>query len=162
MENFINAWIWNLEDDSDGYQLLQPGVYRAKIGRFEQGEFAGSAKLSACPKAILTLAVETENGPREVITSLLVHKKLEWKLSQFFRSVGRKKNGEPMQMDWSGLVGLPLKVHITNRTYINRDGEERQCNDVDRFYDYNPDDFPRDPDWLEDTAEADTEEELPF
>ena len=70
MTDFINAWTWNLEDDSDGYQLLQPGVYRAKIRRFEQGEFAGSAKLSACPKAILTLAVETENGPREVVTSL--------------------------------------------------------------------------------------------
>ena len=160
MDNFLSAWTWSLTDDSDGYQLLQPGIYRARIKRFEQGEFKGSAKLSACPRAIITLAVETENGPQEVTVSLLVHKKLEWKLSQFFRAIGRKKHGEELQMDWSGLVGLPLKVHITIRSYTNRDGEERQCNDVDRFYDFDPDDFPKDPDWLADAMSADTADEL--
>jgi hypothetical protein len=36
MTDFINAWTWKLTDDSDGYRLLQPGVYRARIKRFEQ------------------------------------------------------------------------------------------------------------------------------
>ena len=26
MTDFINAWTWKLTDDSDGYQLLQPGI----------------------------------------------------------------------------------------------------------------------------------------
>ena len=160
MDNFINAWTWKLTDDSDGYRLLQPGVYRARIKRFEQGEFKGSAKLSACPRAIITLAVETEKGQQEVNVSLLVHKKLEWRLSQFFRAIGRKRHGEPLQMDWSGLVGLPLKVHISIRSYTNRDGEERQINDVDRFYDFDPDDFPKDPSWLADAMSADDDDEL--
>ena len=159
MTDFINAWTWKLTDDSDGYRLLQPGVYRARIKRFEQGEFKGSAKLSACPRAIITLAVETENGPQEVTVSLLVHRKLEWKLSQFFRAIGRKKHGEALDMDWSGLVGLPLKVHLTIRSYTNHDGEERQCNDVDRFYDFDPDDFPADPEWMKDALAADVQED---
>ena len=159
MTDFINAWTWKLTDDSDGYRLLQPGIYRARIKRFEQSEFKGSAKLSACPRAIITLAVETENGPQEVTVSLLVHRKLEWKLSQFFRAIGRKKHGEALQMDWSGLVGLPLKVHITIRSYKNRDGEDRQCNDVDRFFDYDPDDFPADPEWMKDALAADVQED---
>ena len=91
--------------------------------------------------------------------SLLVHRKLEWKLSQFFRAIGRKKHGEALNMDWSGLVGLPLKVHITIRSYTSRDGEERQCNDVDRFYDFDPDDFPADPEWMKDALAADVQED---
>ena len=40
-------------------------------------------------------------------------------------------------MDWNKVVGSRGKAHIKPRSYT-KDGEERQVNDMDRFYDYDP------------------------
>ena len=45
------------------------------------------------------------------------------------------------------------------RTYTNRDGEERQTNDVDRFYDYDPSFFSAEDNWTDLTG---SDDELPF
>lgn len=160
MTDFINSWTWQIKDDGTEFKPLKPGIYPARISRFEQGEHLGSAKIPPCPKAILTLAVDSGNGSVDVKTTLLVHRKMEWKLSEFFRSIGRKRHGEPLQMDWSDLVGQKLLVKIGPRSYVGSDGETHVANNVERFLDYNPDAFPKDPDWLADALAADVQEEL--
>ena len=94
MSDFLKDWTWEIKNDGDEFKPLKPGIYPAKIRRFEQAEHPGSAKIPPCPKAVLTLAVDTGDGVQEVLTSLLVHPKMEWKLSEFFRSIGRKRHGE--------------------------------------------------------------------
>ena len=159
MFDFINAWTREIKNDGDEFKPMKPGIYPAVISRFEQGEHPGSAKIPRCPKAMLTLKVDTGEGVQEVRTTLLVHPKMEWKLSEFFRSIGRKKHGEPFRMDWSNLLGQRLLVRIGTRSYIGSDGEEHVTNNVERFVDYDPEAFPKDPDWMKDALAADVQDD---
>ena len=159
MGNFIENWTWEIKDDGSEFKPMKPGIYPAIISRFEQAEHLGSPKIPPCPKAILTLAVDSGEGTVDVKTTLLVHRKMEWKLSEFFRSIGRKRHGEPLQMDWSNLVGQKLLVKIAPRTYPGSDGETRVTNNVERFLDYNPDAFPKDPDWMKEAMAADVQDD---
>ncbi len=161
MTDFISAWTREIRNDGDTFRPLKPGIYPAVISRFEQGEHHGSAKIPRCPKAMLTLKVDTGEGVQEVKATLLLHERMEWKLSEFFRSIGRKKHGEPFRMDWSNLVGQRLLVRIGTRAYIGSDGEEHTANTVEQFLDYNPDAFPQDPEWMKDALAADMQEDEP-
>ena len=69
---------------------------------------------------------------------MLLCRRHEWKLAGFFRSIGQKKHGERLVMNWNKVVGAQGRARFKPRNYINRDGEERQTNDLDRFYDYDP------------------------
>ena len=57
------------------------------------------------------------------------------------------------------MLGSKGRAHFKPRTYTNRDGEERQTNDVDRFYDYDPNFFSADDSW---TDLSGSDDELPF
>ena len=41
-------------------------------------------------------------------------------------------------MDWNKAVGARGKAHFKPREYTAKDGQPRQANDVERFYDYDP------------------------
>ena len=81
-------------------------------------------------------------------------------LGFFFRAVGRAKHGEPYKMNWDGLEGARLRVHVGQRSYTDKFGEEHTVNEVDKFIDYYEGNFPDDPGWLLDAMTA--EEGLPF
>ena len=53
----------------------------------------------------------------KVITSLILHKSLEWKISQFFECIGMKQKGVPFRPDWNGIVGKTGTVKISHREY---------------------------------------------
>ena len=57
-----------------------------------------------------------------------------WHLNH--RISGAVKAGEKAVMDWNKVVGSRGRAHFKPRTYTDRDGYERQANDVDRFYDW--------------------------
>ena len=162
MDNTNKGFGWNdsIEQDSEDRALIPEGNYNARILWVEKGEFPGSAKLSACPKSTVTMLLDTGGVPAPITTSLLLHRRLEWKVKEFFRAVGRAKHGEPYTMNWDGLEGARLRVHVSRNTYTNRFGEEQQTNQVDRFYDYDASNFPEDAGWLLDAMAA--EEGLPF
>ncbi len=117
--------------------------------------------MGKCNKATLTLRVTDDTGNTvQVFDDLILHKRMEWKLSQFFLSVGLKKRGEPLVMDWNKVVGAKGKVHITVNKYTAKDGSTRENNKVARYIDYDKsgltpqDKFMKVPDELSD--------ELPF
>ena len=85
---------------------------------------------------------------------------MEWKLSSFFRCIGQKKHGERVTMDWTKVVGSKGRAHFKPRTYTDRDGNERQANDVDRFYDWEEQYFPAERVRMAELAGDD--DELPF
>ena len=139
-DNMANnvAMDWNdtIENDGQEFIILPEGDYNFVVSVFERGRFPGSAKMQACNKASLTLQVETENGVASVRTDLILNRMLEWKISSFFRCIGRKKHGERLVMDWNNLIGAKGRAHFKPRKYTDKDGSEKQANDVDRFYDY--------------------------
>ena len=85
---------WNDSIESDGeFVILPEGDYNFTVTNFERGHFPGSAKMSPCNKATLTLQVKTDNGTAIVRTDLILNRVVEWRLSSFFRCIGQKKHG---------------------------------------------------------------------
>ena len=152
---------WNDSIENDGMEFitLDEGDYNFTVTGFERGRFPGSAKIPACNKAAITATVDAGNGSTATVKfDLILYRSLEWRISSFFRCIGQKKHGERLVMDWNRVVGSRGRAHFKPRTYTDRDGNERQANDVDRFYDYDEKNFPATDGWIEITDDDD----LPF
>lgn len=142
MENYNNmpheiGWDDEIVNDG-GFILLEEGDYNFTVTGFDRGRFPGSEKIQECAKATLTLTVETQEGSVDVKYDLLMWSTLEWKISEFFRAIGQKKHGEASRPNWGRVIGAQGRGRFKPRSYTGRDGNERQTNDVDKFYDYDP------------------------
>ena len=86
--------------------------------------------------AILTLRVSDGSAYTSIIERLILHTKMEWKLSQFFCSIGQKKHGEPLRMNWNKVLGAKGRCKVYVDTYTTDRGEERKTNKISKFYDF--------------------------
>jgi len=134
--NMIMDWNDSIESDGTEYILLPEGDYNFEVINFERGRFPGSAKIPACNKASIVVQVSTKDGVATVKFDLLLYRTLEWRISGFFRSIGQKKHGEKLTMDWNKVVGSKGRAHFKQRTYVNNQGEEKSINDIAYFTDY--------------------------
>ena len=127
---------WNdvIEKDGNEYVLLPEGDYDFTVESFDRGRHNGSEKLPPCNKAVLKLRVESEQGTAYISHNLFLHTVTEGMLSAFFASIGQKRRGEPLRMDWSRVPGASGRAKIGVHSYTGRDGESRQSNEVKRFY----------------------------
>lgn len=147
--NVSMDWDDVLENDGQEFIILPEGDYNFTITNFERGRFPGSAKMQPSNKAMLTLQVTTDKGIAFIHTDLILNRLVEFRVASFFRCIGIKKQGERLNMDWDHIVGKQGRAHFKPRTYTDRDGKERQANAVDRFYDYDEQNFPTDDGWME-------------
>lgn len=129
-------WDDEISGESSGFILLEDGDYDFTVTAFERGRFPGSTKIPACKKAVFTLAVETSQGIAYVKHDLILWSTLQWRIAEFFQSIGQGKKGEPLRPRWSEVVGACGRARFKTRTYTKRDGTEGKTNDVERFYDY--------------------------
>ena len=129
------GWNDEIEQDGEEYVLLPEGDYCFTVTGVERARFPGNSKTEPCNKMIVTLEVDSEEGRAAVRESLLLTRKLEWKLCAFFRSIGMKKHGEKVRMDWAGAVGRRGRAHFRPREY-DANGEKRMANGLVRFLDW--------------------------
>lgn len=137
------GWDDVIEIDDPEYNnvILDEGDYKFKVVDFKRGRTKGSDKMPASNKATLTLSIIELDEPINVFADLVLNTKLEWKLSQFFRSIGLKKHGERLSMDWSKVPGAYGYAHIAPRKYKDKDGNEKEVNNVVKFLEYDPSNF---------------------
>lgn len=141
--NMTFGWDDTIENDGAGFIILPEGDYNFTVMDFERGRFPGSAKIPPCNKAVVTLGVVTPEGLASVKTDLILARNMEWQLSSFFRCIGQKKHGQKLVMNWDTIIGSQGRAHFKPRAYTDRNGDERQANDVANFIDYNPDFFKK-------------------
>ncbi len=127
------AWDDEIENESGGWVLLPEGEYDFVVEGFERGRHNGSSKIPPCNKAILTLGIDSPQGHASVTCNLFLYDRYEWKLCQFFTSIGARKHGERLRMNWNQVLGARGRCKVTVRPYTGNDGKERQANDIDRF-----------------------------
>ena len=84
----------------------------------------------------MTFDVWGADDKREITVNFVLHSSLEWELSQLFLSVSMKKHGEPLRMDWTGIIGKKGKCQVIIRKYAKNDGTEGVTNDIKYFYAY--------------------------
>ena len=130
------AFGWDDEiEKEDAFVLLPDGDYWFKIKKVDKGHYDGGAKISACPKAIVEFEITCPDGQTVTLTeNFLLHQKMEWKLSQFFASIGMKAKGEKLKMNWSpAIIGKTGICKVVVNTYT-KDGSEHQNNRIDMLY----------------------------
>ena len=144
MKEYLNNDIgldWDDVIENDGREfILLPAVdYNFTITDFERSRTKDSDKMKACNKAVLTLRVDSDKGKAFVHTQIVLNRMFEYKISSFFRSINRKRQGERVSMDWNNLVGERGRARFKIRNFKDKKtGEDRQANDVDRYIDYDP------------------------
>ena len=134
--NYTYDWDSEINNESSEFVLLPEGDYDFTVEKFERGMFDGSDKLPACKKAIVTFTIWGAEDKISVTENFLLCSKLEWKLSSLFLSVGMKKHGEPLRMNWTGLVGQKGRCHIFAEPGKNSD---KLFNRIKKFYAYDED-----------------------
>lgn len=99
------------------FTLLPEGEYTFKVVNFERAWYDGSDKIPPCNKAIITIKIETPQGDAEIKENFFLTTKTEGLLSAFFGSIGQKKKGEPLRMNWNKVIGSTGRVKIGTREY---------------------------------------------
>ncbi len=116
---------------SDGYTLLPEGEYDFTVEGFERSRYEGGKKIPPCKRALLKLRVTAPEGTTIINESFLLHKSMEWKLSEFFLSIGAEKINRKVKMNWQ------LVPQATGRALVevtpDRDNPEKKYNHVKKF-----------------------------
>ncbi len=128
------GWDDEIQQESS-WVLLPEGDYRFTVEKFDRARYNGGDKVPACPKAIVTFRVFDGSGNSVLITeNFLLHSKMEWKLSEFFASIGMKQKGEKAQMKWNEIYGKSGVCYVKIRNYKKNDGSDGQSNQIDKLY----------------------------
>lgn len=123
--------------ESVDYVLLPPGDYDFIVETFERGRFDGSTnadgsvKTPACNKAILKLRINTESGTTLVTEGLLLFDKMQWKLAEFFLSIGEKEVDGKVRMNWTAVPGATGRATIEVTT--DRNDSSKKYNHVKKY-----------------------------
>lgn len=129
----VLGWDDEIQEDSKGWEPLPAGEYDFRVLTVERGQHNGSGKLPPCPKAIVTLEVEHEGQLHKIKNQLFLHSRTEGLLSAFFGSIGQKKHGEPLKMNWATVEGSAGRAKIAPRKYTGSDGNEYVTDDIKQF-----------------------------
>lgn len=106
-------WDDCIQNDNSFVELPE-GDYDFTIEKFERSRFNGSTKIPPCNMAVVYFIVKAPDGSEVTIReNFILHSRLEWKLSELFRSVGLKKKDEKVPMNWNALPGLSGRAHVT-------------------------------------------------
>lgn len=130
------SWDDTIKNDSSLVEL-QPGDYDFTIDHYERSRSKGGGTIPASNMAIVYFNVVGPNGEiAQIRENFILHTKMEWKLSELFCSVGLKKKGEELRMNWNALPGL------TGRARISLDEDK---NDPSKKYNHIKKLYPKEP-----------------
>ena len=130
------GWDDEILDEGGEYEPLPEGDYDFTVAKVERTRSSGKGKLPPCNMAKVTFDIYAPDNKREITEKFILHSSMEWKLSQLFLSVGMKKHGEPLRMNWTALPGKTGKCRVGIRTYKKSDGSDGKTNEIKKLYAY--------------------------
>ena len=135
----ILGWDDEVEEGSP-FVLLPEGNYPFTITGLEKGIYEKPAnresKIPAnCPKATVTLEFTTSTGEKSTLTeNFYLYKKMQWKINQFFTSIGAPKNPEgKVKLNWGTVLGAKGAASLVVNDYTDRSGNPAQNNRIKDF-----------------------------
>ena len=130
------GWEDEINEEGREWQPLPEGDYDFTVAKIERARFNGSERMQPCNMAKVTVTVWGAEDSIDITENLFLCNKMEWKLSQFFLSIGLKKHGEPTRMNWNAAVGKRGKCRVYIDKYKKQDGSEGTSNKIKKFYAY--------------------------
>ncbi|MDR0885429.1 MAG: DUF669 domain-containing protein [Clostridiales Family XIII bacterium] len=117
----------------DDFILLAPGDYDFTVVGVERQRYEGNQTkadgLPPCPMAKVQLRIDAPQGHANIFNNIFLHSRTEGMISAFFASIGLKKKGEPLKMNWPAVPGSTGRAKIDIRKYNGND-----YNEVKKFY----------------------------
>lgn len=123
-------WTDEISYDGEGFTMIEPGDYDFEITDIEKTKTARGDNM-----AKLTIKVYDGESQGSITDNIVLNEKCEWKISQFFRSIGLKKHGQTIHMDWNRVQGAKGRLRVKKDSFTGRDGVERESRAVDRYFD---------------------------
>ncbi len=143
MADYERELNWDDEISQENEIITLPaGDYDFEVIKFERSRSKGSDSIPPSNMAVLDIKISNGKESTNVKEYLVLHSKLEWKLSAFFRSIGQKKAGEPVRMNWNAVTGAKGRCKVIISEYTTDKGEKRINNKIDSFYDYKAPSLP--------------------
>lgn len=121
-------WDSEITAESKEFIILPEGDYNFTVNKVERRRSKGSDKMPPCKMMEVYISIDAAEGNAVIIHNLVLHSKVEWKLSEFFESLGIKKKGETIRMRWD-IVGMSGKCKVGKKIY---NGYE--YNEIKKFY----------------------------
>lgn len=135
----IDSMVIGEEADEGGWTLLPAGIYIFTVANVETGyhEPGPNSKLPPCWKVIVTFDVRDAAGNTgRVVETLFCTKKQSWKIKNLFVAAGLvKREDKEFSPNWKGLLGHDGVLKLKVRKYTDKDGNQREANNVEAFLD---------------------------
>lgn len=126
------GWDDCIQQDAAVFEPLPEGDYNVTVEKVDRGRSSGSGKLPPCNMAIVYFIVHADNREISIRENYILHTNLEWKLSELFRGIGLKKEGEELRMNWSLVPGKTARAKIGLKPGIK--DPEKKFNFIERLY----------------------------
>lgn len=125
-----------ISEDGNDFVLLPDGDYPFRVKEMSKERYEGSEKMPACWKAAVKIEVDGGAQGRTTMTeNLFLTRKTEWKIGQFFVSIGHKPKGSKNFVpDWNNIIGETGMLRLAHHTYKSKNsGEDVTSNNVKAF-----------------------------
>lgn len=133
------GWEDTITKDADNFEPVPEGDYNFVIEKFERSRSAGEGKLPPCNMAVVYFKIQDRDREITIRENYVLHSSLEWKLSELFRGVGLKNEGEPLRMNWSMLPGKTGRAKVGLKPGFK--DPNKKFNFIDKLYPYEPPKF---------------------
>ena len=96
------------------------GEYDFIVDHFERAKVGGDGAYAGKNMAVVYCNICTDGDP-QLKTNLILHTRMQWKLAQFFISIGLMENKEDAQlrMDWNVIGGLRGRCKVEEKPNYN-------------------------------------------
>ena len=114
---------WDDEiENTQSFTDIPDGEYNFVVDHFERAKVGGDGKYAGKNMAVIFCDVlGPDNTNVTIRTNLIMHSKFQWKLSQFFISIGLMKDeeGERLRMPWTQIGGCRGRCKVEHKPNYN-------------------------------------------
>jgi hypothetical protein len=135
-ENEFLNWGDSFVAQENEFVVLPEGEYQFTVTGFERKNYDGNSDKipNGTPYAELSLEFTGNEGKTTVTERLYLLKRLSWKLTEFFGSIGQNPvNGQAFNPNWNTVLGSTGRAELVVNSYKNKDGQDRKNNRVKKF-----------------------------
>ena len=126
------GWDDTITKDSSEFDPIPEGDYDFTIERYDRARSQGKGKLPPCNMAVVYFRIADRDREVVIRENFILHSSLEWKLSELFRGIGAKKEGEEVRMNWNLLPGATGRAQVSLDP--DRNDPSKKYNHIKKIY----------------------------
>ncbi|GBG94952.1 hypothetical protein LFYK43_14110 [Ligilactobacillus salitolerans] len=133
--NEVIGWGDSFTAEENEFTLISPGNYPFTVKSMDRKIYDGSGKIpNGTPYAEVKCEVTGPEGTTSIIERLYLLKRMQWKLTQFFQSIGQPVVvGQPFQPNWNTVVGSQGIAEVEVNEYNDKNGNAQKNNRIKNF-----------------------------